>query len=274
MANHHSSDIVVLKDGSYSFSPYTGLVKKKVLLNSFPKSGTYMFAKFLEIIGLINTGVHLSSGGFWDFRRIPVAEVIRAPEDFLVLLPLEQTCSLIRNGQFSVGHVEYSDYSLGCIRGFAHILCVRNVRDALVSHMRFIMDDRRRDRPSGAWWQVTDNAARFLGYLQDPGQEFIKGLRLQLPWLDHDDVLICRFEEAMGDYGFEAQKALFERIDDLLGLDPKKGHLSLFNMQVIGKETRTYSGLRSRYAEYWSRKAEEIYHEIGAHKVNSIIGYE
>jgi hypothetical protein len=212
---------------------------------------------------------------FWDFRNASLSDVIKSPDDFKVIFPLDKVIGLIRDGQFTVGHIEYTSRSVSLLINFTNLFCIRNIRDSLVSPMRFITDKRRKVQPKANWVDEDDNALRLLGYLRVQGQNFINGVLPQIQWAtEKNNVLICRYEEAMGDYGEDVQRVFFERLADFLEINRGIDIIRIFKEQVVGHETRTYSGSRSNHATYWNDDVEEEFHKIGAYRVNVELGYD
>jgi len=66
-----------------------------VLINSIPKSGTYLYAHLLERLGAINTNIHLSTSHFWDFGGAPLEAIIAEPDDFKKPGALSETAQLV-----------------------------------------------------------------------------------------------------------------------------------------------------------------------------------
>ncbi|MEO7797675.1 MAG: hypothetical protein ABIY47_08125 [Opitutaceae bacterium] len=160
-----------MKSDGYLFSQRRGKCSRKVLLNSVPKSGTYLLSKALELAGIIDTGVHLRNEFIWDFREQSLDGVVRNPNQFRQAAPLSKTLGRISNGQFVVGHLEPTDEAVARAADFAHIFLVRNVLDGLVSHMRFTVDPRT-DGRSTYLDNITDDRERFRTYLENTGKSY------------------------------------------------------------------------------------------------------
>jgi hypothetical protein len=246
---------------------------KKIIINTIPKSGTYMYSKLFECLGYNNSGLHIRNKCFWDFRGASLDSIIKAPDDFKKNQPIEDTIHFIKTGQFAVGHIDNTISTVSILSNFTHFFCIRNIKEVLVSHMRFICDDRRKDKPKFDWSKESENAAKFIGYLKGPGKGYLEGIRKQVNWINEKGVIVIRYEEVMGDYGSNHQQLAFEKIKMGLGINTEIDIVALFNQQVLGQKTRTYSGFRSQPDTYWNNDVEKIFHEIGASHINSQLGY-
>jgi hypothetical protein len=110
-------------------------------------------------------------------------------------------------------------------------------------------------------------------YLKGPGKGYLEGIRKQVNWINEKGVIVIRYEEVMGDYGSNRQQVAFEKIKTGLGINTEIDIVALFNQQVLGQKTRTYSGFRSQPDTYWNNDVEKIFHEIGANHINNQLGY-
>jgi hypothetical protein len=232
-----------------------------------------MFARFLEEIGLVNTHVHLVNNGFFDFRNETLDAIVADPDRFYAPVSLSNTVRLIQQGQFAVSHIEHRD-DASELEHLSQLFCVRDIRDALISHMRFISDGRRHSTPSQTWVTLDDKRQKFSGYLRCVGIHFVNYARAFLPWLDHPGVLLCHFETAMGDYGVNRQATLLRRIVKAVGQSPIDDPIALFKSCVQEQKTRTYSGMRSQRSRYFSPEAEDLCTELGVDEINLALGYD
>lgn len=67
----------------------------------------------------------------WDFRDVDPSNVVAAPNDFRVFAPLERSIELVDEGQFAVGHLDYSADAVSVLDPLTHLFCIRNMRDVL-----------------------------------------------------------------------------------------------------------------------------------------------
>ncbi len=260
--------------GRLAFSPRHGDTDKKVVVNTIPKSGTYLMALLLERLGVIDTKIHLFDTHFHDFRNRSLKEIVSMPSEFNVFVPIDQSSRLIHEGQFAVAHIGYLKENASVLSDFVQLHCVRNLRDVLVSHMRFTLDSRLKTGPSGDWWRGREGYQLLTAYLGGPAKDYIVTRILPMAaWFQKRDVLTLRFEELIGDDGEIAQRNCVEKICDKLELPVPTDILTILQRDVIGKETRTYTGSRSDHRNYWNDEVEEIFRDLGLDRVNAALGY-
>jgi hypothetical protein len=270
----HAKDLYLV-DGRLAFSPEAGLITKRVIVNSIPKSGTYLFALLLEKLGVVNTRIHILDTHYHDFRGVPLSDVVRAPTDFNVFVPVTQSVHLVREGQFAVGHIGYLPENASALDGFVHLHCIRDLRDVFVSRMRFDLDPRLKEEPKGAWWRDREGPDLFAAYLAARADIFLNTRVLPLAnWFRKEGAITFRFEELAGDEGPAGQRRCVETICAKLGLDPPGDILSVLRQEVLGATTRTYTGKRSDYRDYWSEEVDEFFRNRGLHDLNAKLGYK
>ncbi|BAQ18241.1 hypothetical protein GL4_2807 [Methyloceanibacter caenitepidi] len=263
------------KQEEISFAPVWSSRKKPILLNSIPKAGTYLFARLLACLGATNVDVHLFSDSYQDFRGIDLEDLVSHPVQFRVPVPFERSSVLVKGGQFAVGHVSYSAVTVEASKRFVHFFCVRDLRDLLISHMRFLMDPRRVGSAKGRWSSEHDGPELFLRYMQGPGGKLAKARILPaLDWLKDPSVQLLRFEDIMGDRGEGVQSKLVETVCIGAGLKMPSDPLSLLQDKVLGVNTRTFSGHRSNHRDFWGDQVEALYQDLGLYLINRELGYQ
>lgn len=251
---------------------------RALLVNSIPKSGTYLVAGLLTEIGLVDSGLHFRDDHYWDFWQQPLREVIGEPSQYLRRVPLEQSIRLLDQGQFAVAHLERPQPGLEVLRrsNVATVLLVRNVNNCLVSMMRFECDPRRWDSMP-LWATNTNPAHRFAGFLRDRGERYLKGVRAQLGYMD-TGVPVIRFEDLYGDAGSANQKAAIavftDAVRDITGLriTPSSAR-KVLRERVIGQTNRTFSGHRSSLDQFRSESVDRLLDELGVAELNHQLGY-
>ena len=230
------------------------------LINSLPKSGTYLAAKFLEEIGVDNSGLHLRKNALWDFKNRSLDQIISNPDQFKANIPLPVSLARIRSGEFFLAHLEYEMCIENILTQFnaKHIFLYRKIRDILVSHCRFVCDPRRSNPPS---WYVSslNKAEMFLIYFKNIGANYLKSISLQLQWVDSNVQKII-FEDLLGDNGKNKQINSLRILVESVGVDFRsKDFCDIFKNKCLSAQTRTYSGRRSEMADFCSDQAESIF---------------
>jgi hypothetical protein len=242
------------------------------LVNTVPKSGTYMVARLLEELGLRNSRLHLVDTGYYDFRDLQLPNMAADGEVPLQPEPTRRALRRVGPGRFAVAHLQFGDEA-AALAEQVRLFCIRDIHDALISQMRFVADPRRRGFPSEDWMTLDDPRRRFVGFLQAHGAAFVAYARGFLPWMFQDSVLVCRFEALAGDFGRESQAGLLEAICAQVGAPPPADLVELFETRVRGWATRTYSGERSQRDAYFSDEARSLCARLGTGAVNNGFGY-
>jgi len=163
------------------------MIDRPVFVNSIPKSGTYLLAAILEELGLEFTHWHVFETFYDDYTDVPL-DVARAhPELFRIRQLVGRTISRLRPGQFAVGHLCYNERTLRALRDCYVIFLKRDLRECLVSHMRW-QSATGRDR--SAWTRIEDGKQRMLAYLSKWGRSFIKRAGAIAEWEGHADQVL------------------------------------------------------------------------------------
>ncbi len=258
--------------GAPYFIVERGKSSRRVLLNTIPKSGTYMVARLLEELGLANTHIHFVNEGYYDFRDEAMEAIVADPDRFYEPAALGPMLDCVLPGQFAVAHIEYRA-DLPALDDFAHLFCIRDIRDALISQMRFVSRIQTQSEATRSWSGIEDERLRFAEFLRCVGRDFVNYARGFLPWLENARVVVCRFETLSGDHGVDEQRELLGAIAETVGSGPIGDPLQLFLTRVHQQSTRTFSGSRSSRDRYFSPRAEELCAECGVGELNAALGY-
>jgi hypothetical protein len=247
---------------------------QRLLINSVPKSGTYLIARYLDVLGAPCSGLHLRSKFFWDFKDKDLDEVIRDPDQFKQVDPLENSIPRIGLGEYFLAHLEYNTGVEALLEQHSvrHIFLYRKIRDVLVSHFRFICDERRTKQQP--WLDRSlPKAKQFTVYLKRTGLAYMEQIKLQAAWIHRESALSLNFESLMGDSGRERQTSYLSMVADAAGIDvPSTDCVTLFERQCLGATTRTYSGKRSSQADVWSKESEDLFIESGGQSLEQAFG--
>ncbi|MGQ0636922.1 MAG: sulfotransferase domain-containing protein [Planctomycetaceae bacterium] len=252
--------------------PYRGACPQRVVVCSIPKSGTYLVGRLLELLGLTSTMLHVWSEGLSDYRNKTIEQMQRDYLQFNVQIPLAQSLELVRFGQFTVGHLECNATTRRLLGPFRKLFVHRNLRDALVSWMRFYMATGRAGGADDAWKNLPDGPERMLAFLELLGPTFMS--LCHVDWLAAPGVLAVSFETLYGDSGASAQRAAICDVHRFLEIPTPLGDPSDIVRDLIGRPTLTWSGSRSRRDAYWSDAVERRFCALGAADVNVRLGYD
>ncbi|MCD4726693.1 MAG: sulfotransferase domain-containing protein [Pirellulales bacterium] len=246
-----------------------------MMVCSMPKAGTYFIAEALRLLGCEPTHLHLDHNVVWDYRQRTIKEIRADSFRYMVEMPLEQSLCLVRPGQFAVGHIECCSEAKRQLRGFKKILVYRDLRDALISQMRFLKDTNCGGPTMDAWKDLPEGPMQMAGFFRDEanvGYMFAK-FRGMAVWLHEPDVLHLSFEVLYGDQGREAQSLAIEKLCEFLDTPTPPDESDDVMATLIGRPTRTWSGQRSSRKVYWNDNIENMFRAAGGHETNASLGY-
>lgn len=193
------------------------LPSPRVLANSLPKAGTHLLsAVLLRLPKMMFSGVHHSLA---DFDPKPHAlSTDTAAVDWVAI---KRRLGRIRNGQYATAHFAHSPVLGGILAdlGFRHILILRDPRDVVVSHAFYVASNSRHPLHTDYRAMAGDGErilASITGLAPEAGRPGLEpaGGRLAgfVPWIDQEDVLLCRFEDLAGPRGGGDENAQVETV--------------------------------------------------------------
>lgn len=193
----------------------------RLVVNSLPKAGTHLLRRLLGMAPRFRySGLHIANRRFLldlDTAQNPKTEPL------FDLDRLEKTLDATRQGQFVTTHFYFQSEleSMFDRLGFKRIMLLRDPRDLVVSHARYVTTLRRNILHRRYTSELNDDDARLMASIRglpsvdgEPGLIDI-GLRLRRfqPWLDRDNTLVCRFESLVGPKGGGNRDAQLRAID-------------------------------------------------------------
>lgn len=259
------------ENGLPSAAAAKGPSPHRVVVCSIPKSGTYLIAEVLQRMGLVSSGLHLRAAGVTDYR---FASIQQMREDYMrwdSRLPLADSAQLIRPGQFAAGHVEHNDYTKSILHPFKKVFVFRELRDCLVSWLRFLQDTGRTGRAEDDWKRLPEGPEKMLRFLDALGEKFF--VQCHPNWLDEPEVFAVSFESLYGDYGRDRQVEVLRKLHAFLDLPGKPAAPEQWIDQALERPTKTWSGQRSRRDMYWNDEVEARFGELGGRRLNARLGY-
>jgi hypothetical protein len=253
-----------------------GIVPHRVMAVSIPKAGTYLLAEVLAAFGCEWTKLHLAPDSVEDYRGRTFEEIRAGGSRSVIYAPLWQTSLLIRPGQFGVGHLDCDAENKRILAEFKKIFIYRELRDALISQMRFQVEASRRGEEVGGWKDLPDGPRRMEGFLADPAASsyMLSRIRKMSNWLGESDVYCLSFETLYGDRGAECQERTLRGLHEFLEVPIPLQNPRDSMAQVLGKPTRTWSGKRSAKQRYWDGRVEDQFRRLGGVELNAAFGYE
>lgn len=255
-------------------------IPHRVFILTVPKSGTYLIAKVLENLGMVDCGVHIAIDHIQDNRFADEKVLKREAWKYYVPIPFKISTKLIKDGQFAFGHIPYYLEGEQMLHGFKKIFTFRELRDIIISLVRYY-DSREqnyakpeRRRLYDAFKVTPMGNEKFKAWYAMWGKEFADLIRNMFPWKDRGDVFRVKFETLMGDDGRETQFSLLRGLGGFLELNLTDDMIEKALNDSLGVETLTYSGKRSSYEDWWNDELEELFVRYGFKELNGIYGYE
>jgi hypothetical protein len=235
-----------------------------VITVSVPKSGTYLFAEVLAALGVQKLDIHLDLLGFMDLRYCSTEFAIGHDTEAFVQVPSERVLPIIRPGQFAVSHLHCTPEIEARLAGFKVLFTCRDMRDVLVSIMRYVAKQRTVGNKEDEGWERLptgpDKMEKFLGRYGEHYMTYIAKMR---DWAVRPGVLGITFEEIQGDFGRDRQLACVRRMAEFLGLERTDTELDGALRKSLGKETITFSGQRTTRDDVWSDRVEDYFVKHG-----------
>lgn len=272
--------VYIDKDGNPCFKLNRAPVPHRVFVLSVPKSGTYLIAKLLENLGLVDCGVHIATNHIGD-NRFADEKVLRVePGRYMVPIPMERSMPLIYPGQFAFGHIPCFAKEEFLLRDFKKVFSFRDMRDTIISLVRY--DSSRKHKALrgerlalyGKFKEIPMGSDKIKQWYLVWGKEIADLARSMVPWKERGEVFQLKFEVLMGDEGRETQFALLRDLCGFLGLNVTDDKMEKALVDSIGAETLTYSGKRSSYNDWWNEELEDLFTHYGFKELNRIYGYE
>lgn len=243
------------------FSRETDESKPRVVLNSVPKSGTYLLGKLATMLGLYDLNVHILDGAYWDYNRKgdlhkwkAVAGYTEFANPRLVQQPTHQALRRILPGQFAVAHIGRTSSTVDAIRetGLKQVFIYRDPRDVILSYVRFVTN--RPDRnpnmiPHEYFTQVLtsddERIAVAIAGQSDVQPNMLEYLFKEKPeWLDDSETCCVRFEDLVGDRGGgsdERQRKTVRRILSYLEIEESEALYEQIANELHGGQTHTFN---------------------------------
>lgn len=252
-------------------APQFGASRHKAVVCSIPKSGTYLVGKLLELLGLVPSMLHVWPEGLSDYRGRTLDQMRLDYLQFNVQIPLADSLQLIRQGQFAVGHLACDETNRELLKPFRKIFVYRNLRDALVSWMRFHVDAGRTSNLGEFWKSIADGPDRMLAFLDMLGERFFSTCDTR--WLGMPEVFSVSFEQLYGDHGIDVQHESIRDLHRFLEIPTPLVDPAKIVEDLIGHPTLTWSGSRTRRELYWNDAVEQRFRELGGCHMNAKLGY-
>lgn len=245
-------------------------MRHKVFLITLNKAGTYYVSEILKHLGFNATLLHIQTTHYTAYDKNRLEEGRFHPERFKHEKPISYSAGLIPEGGFAVGHLLPLDETKNVLTDFKKIYLVRNIRNCLVSYMRFLRDTGRQYAETQPWFHMEDPKRQFSGFLQTLGESLIFHWAGQQKWRDDPQVFCTSYENLLG----ITETAIAEINELSLFLEVKPENVNNILEQANKTKTITKSKNTSDWKVYWSDEAEELFNSFGGFSLNKLLGYE
>lgn len=232
----------------------------RVIVNTTPKAGTYLFASIVEELGFHHSHLHLGDEKLQAYDRNLLDEGLRNPRLFDVHLPLSESRNLVRSGELAVGHLAYSPEREREFSQFKMILVMREVRASLISFARMLAFSGK----SGSEIATKIKREGVAPFLELRGKARLQQIEKIVAWRDCPQVCLLKFEDLA-----ENPSAVVEKIAKFLnlsGIEPNSVYEKACNKATLTKG--------EKYPQViWDDRAERLFTELGGRELNSKLGY-
>ena len=238
-----------------------------LLINTVPKSGTYLLEASAAKCGLQRTRLHLFAHVCDDYRGLPDTEMHIAPEQHRRTVPASAIAQMLQPGEVAVGHIDdHVQLDAAAAAGVRIVHCVRDLRAVLTSLYRFKRQVVRPISPADAVWRGLGDAEGFLAFLSF--------------FADRDIAHVARTAACI--LGRSEPRLRFE--DLTCAADPatlaaqlpgwrEAAAFAAAVFQTRGQPTSTLLARADSPAQLWSEAAEAFFQETGLGRLNAELGY-
>ena len=137
-------NLKLLRDGRLCFKQPSNEkdYRPPVFITTQPKAGTYLIGEILKNLGFDDIEIHAGDSGFSDYRNKSLEEKIYLHDSFGVFFPYNLQVQLVLPGQYLLGHLSAQAIEESH-KARKVMLMIRDVRNAVLSHARFIYKRRK-----------------------------------------------------------------------------------------------------------------------------------
>ena len=271
-ASHTDSiQLYRLPNKELAFNPEIADERCRVSIISIPKAGTYLMGKILSQLGFIDTEIHAYGEGYFDYRNKTVEQKRDNILDYDTRLALDHTLSFIHEGQFVVGHFHYNNDVVQLLNNFAKIFVCRDLRDVVVSHMRWLAGTKRGGKKADEWRDLPEGPEKMLYWFETHGEFIFNELKKIVGWINAPDIFIVNFENLFNENKFAAS---IINLCDYLQISFPCSDWEEFRSSCIDVPTQTYSGSRTDRTIYWDKRVQDAFDAYGGTDLNRYLGYK
>lgn len=230
-----------------------------VLVNTLPKSGTYMMAQALKDVGYAQVDLHLSARFLHDNRGIAPEDIHWQPQQRSVAVPARAAAALLRPGEFMVAHIDEAEELRRIERMDLELLnVVRCPYRQILSMMKFRL---KKVKPSerDLIWQGMAGADRVKAFvISHPVEYWLEVSRMltaEFPCLRYEDLRAGVITEGAASARLTPllaaglKTAIGKRTPTLMQQSPQEDLLALKDPAVLAYLAAL--GLEAHAAAHW-----------------------
>ena len=261
-------ELEVDESGKPCYRKECGTFDFPVFVQTVPKSGTYLVAEILKNLGVIFSGIHLSHWNLVDERNATLEQLRTNPDRFNSKADFPTAVSIIKNGQFAVGHIPYKAEYVDALSRFRKIITYRGMRDMICSYTRYYgyiqcirTSERRRERKLKDMTMGEDKVMEWLALYGFQFSELISSI---IKWIRESNTIICTFDDLINNSASEVR-----RMAEFLGLNITHEQAAEIGDRSLKTETMTSFPNHADYRRHWSDKLEDQYQTFGFDEIDS-----
>jgi sulfotransferase 6B1 len=255
-----------------------------IFLNSIPKAGTHLLMQALdELPDLRPSGTHLIKAKVVIDDADPIERSIDVDWD-VVRRVLSRNA---RPGQYVTAHTWAHPelFELLDEYGYATLFVIRDPRDIVVSQAAYVTRLRRHPDHVRFATHIADDQDRYRtiirGYEEDDagpaGVSLAERLEGYAPWLDHERVTVCRFEELVGRRGGGTDAEQLEALSEVaaaVGLHLDRAAAAELAERVWSPRSATFNrGRIGAWRENFDQATRELFDASVSGELMSVYGY-
>ncbi|MGD9226099.1 MAG: sulfotransferase [Desulfobacterales bacterium] len=261
--------------------------KGPVLINSLPKSGTNLLAKVLQLFpGLSKETLHLGYSDIYKFEQNPDSKnnLVRIGVDFPTVASIDsiedQLISMPDN-TFATAHLPFSSVLARFLQksGFKMILILRDPRDVVVSHAKYIHSSPA--HPLHKHYQTLNFDEQIMtsiqGFEQDLKMPDInQRVQSLLQWAEQSFTYTTYFEKLVGREGGGSKKVQIDEVNHIgqhLNIYFTESQLDTITNEIFGGTATFSRGKIGAWHEAFNEEHKEAFHRR-AGRLLVELGYE
>lgn len=242
----------------------------KVLINSLPKSGTFLLRRALSLLP--------SFAPRWSIHGLNAEK----PN-------LYRKIQKIRRGQYASGHLYWSQEltNLLVTNEIRTIFIIRDLRDVAVSLACYLTNKNSHHRLQNYFAALESDDRRLMEVIMGAEQKLFSDCQHQkslgefgmafLPWLDEPNCLVVRFEDLIGTAGGGSDKKQIESLQAIinhLDIDISQDKIAQLSQKLFFKNSRTFrKGKIGDWQNWFNTQHKQVFKDLAGEALIKF-GYE